>query len=222
MKLSPSQIEYVFNYIQSFDIKWYELQVELTDHFVSIMEDIWDEHPELSFHQVKYRAEQSFGRNYFKEVEKERIEILRKEYKKKQYKLVGEYLKFPKIMGSVLLGILVYQVSFYFEKPHKVMSFLFIMLFLFSLPSFYNWLKIRFFDKKRFLEMEFNFAYSGILIFPQLGVQLILSFKDEIQNNHLLLIPFVCLWLIGLLSCGTAMYLDNKIVVRIKNQYRLN
>ena len=96
------------------------------------------------------------------------------------------------------------------------------MLILFSLPTFYNWLKIRFHDKKRFLEMEFFNAYSGIMIFPQLGVQLILSFKDEIQNNHLLLIPFVCLWLIGLLSCGTAMYLDNKIVARIKNQYRLN
>ena len=222
MKLSPSQIEHVFNYIQSFDIKWHELQVELTDHFVSIMENIWNEHPELSFHQVKHRAEQSFGKNYFKEVENERMEILRKQYRKQHFTLVKEYLKFPKIIGSILIGLIVYQGSFYFEKPHKVMSFLFIMLFLFSLPSFYNWLKIRFFDKKRFLEMEFFHAYSGILIFPQLGNQLTLSFKDEIQNDHVILIPFICLWLIGLLSCGTAMYLDNKIVARIKNQYRLN
>lgn len=222
MKLSPSQIEYVNQYIASKDIKWYELQLELTDHLVIEMEQIWEQNSELSFHQVMAQAERLFGRNGIKDIEKERIEILRKEYKKMQYKLVGKYLKFPKIMGSVLLGILVYQVSFYFEKPHKFMSFLLIMLFLSSLPSFYNWLKIRFIDKKRFLETEFNFAYSGILIFPQLGVQLILIFKDEIQNNHLLLIPFICLWLIGLLSCGTAMYLDNKIVVRIKNQYRLN
>ena len=125
-------------------------------------------------------------------------------------------------MVSILLGFLVYQVFFYFEKPPKVMGFLFIMLYLFSLATFYNWLKIRFYDKKRFLEMEFLNAYSGISIFSQLGVQLTVSFKEEIQNNHLLLIPFVCLWLIGLLSCGTAMYLDNKIVVRIKNQYKLN
>lgn len=131
-------------------------------------------------------------------------------------------MKFPKIMVSILLGFLVYQVFFYFEKPPKAMGFLFIVLYLFSLPTFYNWLKIRFYDKKRFLEMEFLNAYSGISIFSQLGVQLTVSFKEEIQNNHLLLIPFVCLWLIGLLSCGTAMYLDNKIVVRIKNQYKLN
>ena len=38
MKLTPKQIEYVSNYIKSFDIKWYELQVELTDHMITIME----------------------------------------------------------------------------------------------------------------------------------------------------------------------------------------
>lgn len=222
MKLSPSQIEYVNHYIVSKNIKWYELQLELTDHLVMEMEQIWEQNPGLSFHQVMAQAERLFGRNGFKEIENERTEVLRKEYRKQHFSMVKEYLRFPKIMGSILLGFLVYQVSFYFEKPPKVMGFLFILLYLFSLPTFYNWLKIRFYDKKRFLEMEFFNAYSGILIFPQLGVQLIVSFKDEIQNNHLLLIPFVCLWLIGLLSCGTAMYLDNKIVARINNQYRLN
>ena len=134
MKLSPSQIEYVFNYIQSFNIKWYELQVELTDHFVSIMEKIWNEHPELSFHQVKYRAEQSFGRNYFKEVEKERKMILQKEYNRQIRKMVAEFLKFPKIIGSVLLGILIYQGSFYFDNPSKYITGLFASLYL--LPGF--------------------------------------------------------------------------------------
>jgi hypothetical protein len=222
MKLSPSQIEYINHYVVSKDIKWYELQMELTDHLVMEMERIWEQSPELSFHQVMNQSERLFGRNGFKEIETERTEILRKQYRKQHFTLVKEYLKFPKIIGSVLLGFLVYQVSFYFEKPHKFMSFLFLMLILFSLPTFYNWLKIRFYDKKRFLEMEFFNAYSGIMAFPQLGVQLTLSFKDEIQNNQLFLIPFVCLWLIGLLSCGTAMYLDNKIVDRIKNQYLLN
>jgi chlorite dismutase len=37
MKLTTEQIEYVENYIISKDIKWYELQVELTDHMVTSM-----------------------------------------------------------------------------------------------------------------------------------------------------------------------------------------
>lgn len=47
MKLTAEQIGYVSNYIQSFDIKWYELQVELTDHFVSIMEEFGTKTPNL-------------------------------------------------------------------------------------------------------------------------------------------------------------------------------
>lgn len=115
MKLTAEQIEYVSGYIQSFDIKWYELQVELTDHFVSIMEEIWQEDEELTFHQVKYRAEYRFGKYYFKNIEEERTAILRKEYKKQQWSMVREYLKFPKFIMSFLLVILVYRISFYFE-----------------------------------------------------------------------------------------------------------
>jgi hypothetical protein len=40
MQLTNQQIEYVENYIISKDIKWYELQVELTDHMIT-MEEFW-------------------------------------------------------------------------------------------------------------------------------------------------------------------------------------
>jgi predicted ThiF/HesA family dinucleotide-utilizing enzyme len=41
MKLTAEQIEYVENYIISKDIKWYELQIELTDHMITSMEEFW-------------------------------------------------------------------------------------------------------------------------------------------------------------------------------------
>jgi hypothetical protein len=40
MKLTAEQIEYVENYIIS-DIKYYELQIELTDHMITSMEEFW-------------------------------------------------------------------------------------------------------------------------------------------------------------------------------------
>jgi hypothetical protein len=219
MKLSPSQIEYVFNYIQSFDIKWYELQVELTDHFVSIMEDIWDEHPELSFHQVKYRAEQSFGRNYFKEVEKERKMILQKEYNRQMRKMVADFLKFPKIIGSVLLGILIYQGSFYFDKPSKYITVLFASLYLLTIPIFYSWFKNRKINGERFLAVEISFGVaSGAPLLGNIGILL----KDEVNENPSLIIPHICLWVVVFLFCITGIHLTNKVVSNIKNQYLLN
>jgi Kef-type K+ transport system membrane component KefB len=219
MKLSPSQIEHVFNYIQSFDIKWHELQVELTDHFVSIMEDIWDEHPELSFHQVKHRAEQSFGRNYFKEVEKERKMILQKEYNRQMRKMVADFLKFPKIIGSVLLGILIYQGSFYFDKPSKYITVLFASLYLLTIPIFYRWFKNRTINGERFLAVEISFGVASGA--PLLGNIRILL-KDEVNENPSLIIPLICLWVVLFLFCITGIHLTNKVVSNIKNQYRLN
>jgi hypothetical protein len=60
---------------------------------VNSMEEIWEKDPELTFHQVKQYAENSFGRNGFKAIEKERIAILRKntiEFNE----MITEYLKF--------------------------------------------------------------------------------------------------------------------------------
>ena len=218
MKLTAEQTEYVSNYIQSFSIKWYELQVELTDHFVSIMEEIWNEDLELTFHQVKYRAEQRFGRNYFKKVEKERKMILQKEYNRQMRKTVADFLKFPKIIGSILLGILIYNVSFYFENPHKYIAGLFGLLFLFSVPINYVWFKNRKINGNRFLAVDISFGLaSGFPLFGSLAGFI----KDEVKENPMLIIPFICLWVVIFLFCITGIHLTNKVVSNIEKQYKL-
>lgn len=222
MKLTTEQIEYVSNYVKYFDIKWYELQVELTDHMVNSMEEIWEKDPELTFHQVKQYAENHFGRNGFKAIEKERIEILRKEYNRIQRKMITEYLKFPKIFGSILLGFLAYQVSFYFEKPHEFIFRLNLLLLSLSIPFMYSWIKNQKINGKRFLAINGQNFYISVIVFPQFGINLANGFKEEIQQNHLLVIPFICFWVLGVLFCVTGIYLDTKNVAKIKKQYQLN
>ena len=63
MKLTAEQIEYVSNYVKSFDIKWYELQVELTDHMVNSMEEIWVKDPELTFQNNPFQSWSLFKPN---------------------------------------------------------------------------------------------------------------------------------------------------------------
>lgn len=218
MNLTTEQIRTVSNYIQSFDIKWYELQVELTDHFVLIMEEIWNEDPELTFQKVKYRAEQRFGKNYFKEVEKERKIILQKEFNRQHRKIVADFLKFPKIIGSILLGILIYRVSFFFENPHKYIAGLFGLLFLFAIPMQYVWFKNRKINGSRFLAIEISFGLvSGFPIFGSMAGFI----KDEVKENPMLIIPFICLWIVIFLFCVTGIHLTNKVVSNIKKQYQL-
>jgi hypothetical protein len=222
MKLTAEQIEYVSNYVQSFDIKWYELQVELTDHLVSIMEEIWEEDKELTFHQVKYRAEQRFGRNYFKEVEEERKTILRKEYKNQQWRMVGEYLKFPKIIMSFLLVVLVYRLSFYFEDISSYIKILLGVLLGASIVLMFNGFRFRKIKGERFLLVEMVITnQNSSLCFTYGIIGLDLQFKDFFQENHLFFLPFCCVWALGVLLIITGNHLTNKIVLDIKKQYQL-
>jgi hypothetical protein len=221
MKLNTEQIEYVSNYIKSFDIKWYELQVELTDHMITSMEEIWEKEPELTFHQVKQYAENRFGRDGFNNIVKERKVILQKEYNRSQRKMIAQYLKFPKIISSLLLMFLAYQVSFYFVKPHKYLGVLFALLFLFIVPMFYQRIKNKKINGKRFLAVDYSHAYVGLMIFPQMGINLSNMFKEEIQENHLLVLPFCLLWVLGVLFFITGIHLKKKIVENIKKQYQL-
>ena len=222
MKLTTEQIEYVANYIKSFDIKWYELQVELTDHMVNSMEEIWEKDPELTFHQVKQYAENSFGRNGFKAIEEDRIQILRKEFRKAQWKMITKYLKFPKIFGSILLGFLAYQVSFYFEEPHEFIFRLNLLLLALSIPFMYSWIKNQKINGKRFLAINSQNFYVSVIIFPQCGIDFSNNFKEEIQQNHLLVIPFICFWVLGVLFSITGLHINTKIVAKIRKQYQLN
>lgn len=222
MKLTAEQIEYVSGYIQSFDIKWYELQVELTDHFVSIMEEIWQEDEELTFHQVKYYAEQRFGRDYFKEVELERRKILRKEYKRVQLKMVAEYFKFPKIVLSILMVFLIYKISFYFVDISIYIKILFGILLVPTAILVLDGFRFRKINRKRFLTLETAFSMNlAIIWLPYWCIILGKIFIENIRENHLFFLPICCLWVFVVMMLIAGRHITNKVVSDIKKQYQL-
>lgn len=223
MKLTAEQIDYVSNYVKSFDIKWYELQVELTDHMVTSMEKIWEKDPELTFHQVKQYAENRFGRNGFKAIEKERRIVLHKEFNRSQWKMVGEYLKFPKIVMSVLLVVFVYRISFYFEDILLYIKILFGILLITTVVSIFNWFLHRKINGKRFLVLETALSVNiGSVWFSYWGIFLAKSYIENLRENHLFFLPFCCFWVLGVLLVITGRHLTNKVASNIKKQYQLN
>ena len=224
MKLTTEQTQYIFDYVSSFGIKWYELKVEFTDHMVSSMEEIWEKDPELTFHQVKQYAENKFiGDSSFKSIEKQHREILSKEFRKTQWKMVGVYFKLPKIISSILLLALIFRASLYFEEPRKFVAGLFVFLLMAALPMFYTYLKSRKIDGNRFLEIEMinpiPIIFGG---FINLGLNLANVFKEEIDEYPLVLFLFCCLWALTVLCVITGIQLQNKTIEKIKKQYQLS
>jgi hypothetical protein len=222
MKLTTEQIKHVFNYVASHDIKYYELQVELTDHMVTSMEEFWEKDPELTFHQVKRYAEDKFvGDSSFKSIEKQRTLILQKEYRKEQWKMITEYLKIPKIFGSILLVYLIYTFSVYFVSPQKYLAVLFCSLLIISLPSLYYWWKNREIDGKHFLTLETLNPNLWVFSYPSLGMGATTQLKEELLQHQWLVLFFCCIWVLGILISITAIHLQKKTIEKIKKQYQL-
>lgn len=222
MKLSAEEINYVFNYVASHDIKYYELQVEFTDHMVTSMEEIWTEDPELTFQQVKKYAEDKFlGNSSFKSIEEQRKSILQKEHKKVQWKMITEYIKIPKIFGSILLVYLAYTFSVYFVSPQKYLVVLFCSLLIFSLPSLYYWWKSKEIEGKHFLTLETLNSNLLAFSFPSLGINITTQFKEELLQHQWLVLFFCCIWVLGILILITAIHLQKKTIEKIKKQYQL-
>jgi hypothetical protein len=221
MKLSTEQIQKVSDYVVSFDIKWYELQVEFTDHMVNSMEEIWENNPELSFEDVLLQAKISFGPQGFKGIEKQRIKILQEEIQRKQKRIVLEYLKFPKIAGSLFLVYLAYQGSYFFESPSEYLFILYLSSLIPLFYGFYMYLINRDLSGKRFLSIN-KFDILLALPFIQMGMTLSGIFKEEINQNSIVLLLFCVLWVIGLLFLFTGIHLYQKTIQNVKKQYQLN
>jgi hypothetical protein len=222
MKLSAKQVNYVFNYLKNIDVKYYELQVELTDHLVLVMEEIWTKDPELTFHQVKQYAEDKFlGNSSFKSIEEQRKRILQNECRKAQWKMITEYLKIPKIFGSILLVYLAYTFSFYFVSPQKYLGVLFCSLLIFSLPSLYYWWKSKEIDGKHFLTLETLNSHLLGFSFPSLGMNITTQLKEELLQHEWLVLFFCCIWVLEILIFITSIHLQKKTIEKIKKQYQL-
>ena len=221
MKLTNQQIEYVENYIISKDIKWYELQVELTDHMVSSMEEFWVQNPKLSFEQVKENTFTQFSKSELKAIEKERKLLLLNEYNKEQRKMVGTYLKFPKILGSILLVVVSFKLSFYFENTAKYILVLFLSSYIFAVPMLYFYHKNRKINGKRFLAIETVHPWLTLLGLPQLGMCFNNPFKEEINQYPAVVFVFCLIWALGILLIASATYLQKQSISSVKKQYQL-
>jgi hypothetical protein len=221
MKLTNQQIQYVSNYIESKDIKWYELQVELTDHMVTSMEEFWAKDPDLTFHQVKYYAEDKFGRNGFKAIEEERTQILKKEYRSAQWKMIVDYLKFPKIFASLLALIISYKLSFYYDKPVKFLAVFYVFVLALYVPSIYSYFKNRKINGRRFLQIEITNPVLLGFGFINLGLNLGNLCKEWIEQHDVLRLVFCSVYVLGILFLITSKKIYEKSLANVKKQYQL-
>jgi len=125
-KITPLQIERLFQFTDEHFVDYYDVQLELVDHLANAIEEQWQENPNKDFETVLQEEFKKFGVFGFLEVVEARQVAMQKRYHQLMWKEAKEFLKLPKvfltaacfmvfftIITRVSLGIYILTVSLF-------------------------------------------------------------------------------------------------------------
>lgn len=202
MKLTAKQISYIENYIKSFDIKYYEVYMEILDHMILSVEAILEENNEISFEDAVLKAKvEGFGKKGFKGMMNEKLQLAQKQARKENNKMIKEYFTFPKIMMTIAVFVGYFLFLIFFDEPRKVHAIISTALMIFG---FSQYLYFKKFQKiKNFYILKTHMLnFASMLLFPiyQLSNTILIFGKESIDFDHILTrlfmtIVFTFLWI---------------------------
>jgi hypothetical protein len=193
MKLSPDQIQKLYNFTRQHYVEYYDLQTELVDHLANSIENQWQENPKISFEEALQKEFKKFGVFGFQDVVEQRQKALNKKYNKLVWEHFKDFFSVPKIIGSVtaVFGLFYVLKHFYFSEILAVLM-IGIILIVFS----YLFIKNRKIQKRKketdkvWLYEQIIFGYgtfSSVLTFPIHTYNLIFNKFEKLPNDYVLL-----------------------------------
>jgi len=102
-ELTPTQIEYLFKFMRQKYVRYYDVQIELVDHFASAIEEMWETNPSISFEKAVKEVYSEFPVTGFNNLINEKIQAIQNRLKKHTWKEVKAYLTIPKVTLTLLL-----------------------------------------------------------------------------------------------------------------------
>jgi len=131
MKLTSTQIQELYKFTIQHYVEYYDVQTELVDHLANDIEQIWDEHPNLSFEDARDKSFKKFGIFGFMDVVQAKEWQMTKKYFKLVVKFTKEWFQLPKIVLTILLffGFYTLQNS---AEAYTIYNIIFFSIFIVS------------------------------------------------------------------------------------------
>ena len=129
MKLTTEQIQQIDDYIAACDIKWYDVKMELVDHFATSLESKMEENPTLDFKEAIVNEHKSFSDQGFKKLLKTKTKAVEKQFYKQVFRHLKSFFTLPKIFisASIFYG-LVLLLNLFKNKEYLFLGLTFILL----------------------------------------------------------------------------------------------
>lgn len=193
MKLTEEQITYIENYIKSFDIKYYEVYMEILDHMILSVEAILEENKEITFEEAVVKAKvEGFGKNGFRGMMDEKLKLAQNQARKQNNKMIKEYFTFPKIVMTLSVFVGYFVFLGFFDDPKKINIYCIIFIALLAILQFVYFWKFRKINKLNVLKTQvlsnmYFLSFAGVNI-----TQLIYNLgKETLDFNHILMRLFM-------------------------------
>lgn len=205
MKLTPQQIEQLYQFTRQHYVEWYDLQTELVDHLANSIETQWQENPKISFDDALQVEFKKFGVFGFMNVVEERQIALGKKYNKLVWQHFKSFFTIPKIIGTATVFAILVQLLLKFEHAYLIVSSLFVLsTFLFWIGivkmSIKNKRDMKLSGKK-WLYKDIIFGLGSFTGFIPLPLQFGLRIEDAAQfgiiSATIISATVVCFFLLG-------------------------
>ena len=221
MRLTTEQISYIENYIKSFNIKYYEVYMEILDHIILSVEAILANDSEISFEDAVLKAKvEGFGKKGFRGMMDERLKLAQIQARKQNNRMIKEYFTFPKIVMTLTVFIGYFLFLMFFEDPKKINIICIVFIGLLAiLQTVYFW-KFRKINKWNILKTQvlsnmYFLSFAGVNI-----TQLIYNLgKETLDFNHILMRLFMTsVFTFSLISLLVYIEIRKKTLEELKTQ----
>ena len=221
MKLTEEQITYIENYIKSFDIKYYEVYMEILDHMILSVEAILEENKEIVFEDAVLRAKmEGFGKKGFRGMMDEKLRLAQNQARKQNNKMIKEYFTFPKVVMTVAVFVGFFLFLMLFDDPRKSYVFSSATVFFIGLFQYFYFNKFLKIKKLYILKAQMiNVGFSLFFSVFQLSNSVLVLGKETIDFNHVLMRLFMTfVFTFSLISLLVYIEIRKKTIEEIKTQ----
>lgn len=158
-KLTPEQIEGLFQFCRQHYVNQYDLQIELVDHIASSIEEQWESDPKLPFQEALNKTFGKFGIFGFSKIKDRKEKELRRKYSRLLFQYLIDFYKWPKALLTFALTIILFMI-FRLTNNVQVVTVVISLAVCISVIGYHVYFFEKFFEvktspKKSFLILDY-------------------------------------------------------------------
>jgi len=190
--LSKLEVDQLFEFVQSKNVQYIDMQHEIVDHLASAIEEKQEANPNLSFDKALNDVFKGFPITGFSKIIDSKQSALANFWTKKFFKFMLNYIKPPLILTTIIYTYLIHLLLTHPNETYKLGLYLFVIIYLTGCYYYRNYLAYQF-DTNKVPNYLISLNYKVLLeishlllIIPTSLVWVFLSEPSNMTNNPLI------------------------------------